>query len=449
MDMRFAHSVCCCVAVWLLGAAVAEAQSTYWPQFRGPGARGVTENTGLPDTWSATDNVVWKTDIPGRGWSSPIVWRDRVIVTTVVSSDTEEEPRKGLYLGGNRPAPPAGVHQWKVVCLDLTTGQILWERQVHEGQPATPRHLKNSYASETPVTDGKRVYCLFGNVGVFCLDFDGNEVWRYEIAPHAMRDGWGTAASPALHENRLYIVNDNQEDSYLVALDAESGAKVWQVPRDEKSNWSTPLVWQNELRTEIVTLGSGLVRSYDLDGQLLWWLKGMSGITIATPYADSGLLYFSSGFVADRLRPVYAVRPGASGDISLEDDQTANEWTVWCQKKAGPYNPSTLVYQGKLYVLYDNGTMACFDARDGSPVYDRQRIGSGGAFTASPWAYDGKIFCLNEEGETFVLKAGSQVELLRSNALDQDDMCLATPAIAGQRLLIRTAARVYCVGRAP
>jgi outer membrane protein assembly factor BamB len=427
--------------------ATASAQTTNWPQFRGPGSRGSSDNQGLPDRWSATDNVAWKTDIPGRGWSSPIVWGDRVFLTTVVNLGTAEEPKKGLYFGGDRPTPSDAIHQWKVFCLDLDSGRVLWERQVHEGKPATSIHLKNSYASETPVTDGQRVYCCFGNIGVFCFDFDGNEVWSHPLVPHRTRGGWGTAASPVIHEERLYMVNDNDEDSCLLALDAKTGAEVWRVPRDEKSNWSTPLVWRNDLRTEIVTPGSRQVRSYDLEGQLLWSLKGMTSIAIATPYEQGGLLYLSSGYVLDRSRPIYAIRPGATGDISLQDGQTSNEWVAWRQEKAAPYNPSTLVYQDNLYVLYDNGTVACFNSRDGSDIYARQRIPKGGAFTASPWAYDGKIFCLNEDGVTCVLKAGSQFELLHTNALSDDDMCMATPAIAGQRLLIRTASRVYCITR--
>jgi len=445
MLQRSACSGLAAAAVLVLFSTT-QAQSPNWPQFRGPDARGVSENSGLPDRWSATDNVVWKTDIPGRGWSSPIVWGDRVVLTAVINVDATELPKKGLYLGGNRSTPPEAVHQWKVFCLDLNTGHVVWERLVHEGRPAMPAHAKNSYASETPVTDGQRIYCCFGHVGVFCFDFDGQEVWRHPLAQHVMRDGWGTAASPALHEGRLYYVNDNEDDSYLLALDASTGAEVWRTAREEKSNWSTPLVWKNDLRTEIVTVGSGGVRSYDLDGKLLWSLQGMSTITIATPYAAEGLLYVSSGFVMDRLRPIYAIRPGAAGDISLGEDETSNEWIVWCQKLAAPYNPSTLVYQGNLYVLYDNGTLACFNAADGSPVFPRARLPQGGSFTTSPWAYDGKIFCLSEDGVTFVLKAGNQLEVLHRNALADDDMCLASPAITAQRLVIRAANRVYCVG---
>lgn len=426
--------------------AVAYAESgPNWPQFRGPGARGVAEGKGLPDRWSATENVAWKTDIPGRGWSSPIIWGNRVFLTTVVNLGVSEAPKKGLYFGGDRKIPSGAVHQWKVYCLDLNSGKVRWVKQVHEGKPLTPRHLKNSYASETPVTDGKRLYVLFGNVGIWCFDLEGKELWNKPIPPHKMSSGWGTGASPLLYKNRLYIVNDNEQQSYIAAYDTATGKQVWRVPRDEKSNWCTPYLWKNKLRTEIVTSGSGHVRSYNLSGKLLWSLHGMSGITIATPYSADGLLYISSGYILDKHRPIYAIRPGASGDISLAAGQTSNRWIAWSQPLAAPYNPSTLVYQGRLYVLYDFGLLSCFNAKTGAIIYDHQMLPNGRAFTSSPWAYDGKIFCLSEHGITYVIKAGDHFKILRTNPLKADDMGMATPAIAGDRLVIRTSARVYCI----
>ncbi len=416
-----------------------------WPQFRGPGSRGVAEDFQIPEHWSANDNIAWKKDIPGRGWSSPVVWNDHVFLTTVVNTGESEEARKGLYFGGNRPLPPDAVHQWKVICLNLKTGETRWERLVREGKPLSSVHIKSSFASETPVTDGERVYCCFGNVGIYCFDFAGNELWQCELAPLPTRLGWGTAASPVLHEGSIYYCYDNEEQSFLLALDAETGKEVWKTLRDEKSNWATPYVWQNELRTEIVTPGSGAVRSYNLEGKLLWSLKGMSSITIATPYAANGLLYLSSGYVGDQDRPIYAIKPGAAGDISLKDDATSNEFIAWMLPDAGPYNPTTLVSKNRLFVLYDRGLIACYRATTGEELYSRQRLPGGRAFTSSPWASDGKIFCLNEDGVTFVLRDSDQFELLRTNPLDVDDMGMATPAMAQDTLLIRTAARIYCI----
>ena len=417
-----------------------------WPQFRGSNATGVIDGTNnLPNSWSATENVEWKVDIPGRGWSSPVVWGNRVFLTTVVNLGESEEPKKGLYFGGDRPIPPESQHEWFVLCLDLESGETIWQKKLHEAAPKTPIHIKNSFASETPVTDGQHLYVLFGGVGIYCFDLDGKEIWARDLDPVKTRYGWGTAASPVLHGDRLYVINDNEDASYLLALDKQTGEQVWRVDRDEKSNWATPYIWQNDLRTEIVTPGTGKVRSYDLDGKELWSLSGMSSITIATPYQFNGLLYISSGYVGDQSRPLYAIRPGAMGDVSLQGDETSNDSIAWSQPTGGPYNPTTLAYDGIIYVLYDFGFLAAYSADDGSEIYSKKRIPRGRAFTSSPWAYDGKIFCLNEDGTTFVFKAGEEFDLLHTNELAEDDMGMATPAIVGDRLLIRTAARIYCI----
>lgn len=423
--------------------------ATNWPQFRGSDSRGVSDGKNLPDTWSATENVEWKTDIPGRAWASPIVWGNKVFLATAVSEAEMEAVKKGLYYGGERPTPDT-IFQWKVYALDLESGAILWDKTVHEGKPEQSIHLKNSYASETPVTDGEYVYVYFGNLGVWCLDFDGNEVWKKTFKPNKMRNGWGTAASPILHEDRLYIVNDNDEMSYLMALDKKTGDEVWKVDReDEGSNWATPYIWDTGDRVEIVTPGTNKVRSYDLDGNLLWWLEGMSSITIAVPYESGGLLYISSGYVGDRKsRPIYAIRPGANGDISLGEDETSNDSICWVQKMGAPYNPSTIVYDGNMYVLYDFGLLGAYNAADGSVVFESERIPKGKGFTSSPWAYDGKVFCMNEDGVTFVFEAGNDFKLLHTNEFEEDDLGMATPAIVGDRLLIRTGKRLYSIRNA-
>jgi len=212
-----------------------------WPQFRGPESSGIAaDDPRLPDRWSKTENIAWKTEIPGRGWSSPVVWGNSIFVTSVVSTDPEEPAKKGLYFGGNRPEPPTVEHRWVVYDVDFKTGKILWEREVHKGVPQSARHLKNSYASETPATDGERVYAYFGNIGVFCFDFKGKLLWSQRYGPVNTRYGWGTAASPVLHRGRLYIVSDNDDKSFLASLDAKTGREIWRVGREEKSNWSTP-----------------------------------------------------------------------------------------------------------------------------------------------------------------------------------------------------------------
>lgn len=415
-----------------------------WPQFRGPGSSGVSDGENLPVTWTGTDNVAWKTHIPGMGWSSPIVWGNRVFVTSVVDTGSSLEPKKGLYFGGEQEKPSDAEHEWKVFCLDLESGEIQWERTVHKGLPTFTRHRKNSYASATPVTDGERLYVYFGNLGLFCFSMDGEPLWKEMIGPYKTRLGWGAGASPIVYKDRLYLCNDNEAESFLAAFDAHSGEELWRVPRDEKSNWSTPFIWENELRTELITPGSNRIRSYDLNGELLWELGGASSITICTPSSQSGLLYVGSGYIADRNRPLFAIKPGASGDITLEDEQDSNDFVQWCQRRAAPYNTSPLVYGDYVYVCLDQGIMACYDARTGEVAYEKKRMPER-HFTASPWAYDGKVFCLGESGTTFVLKAGPEFEILHTNELGQETMALATPAIVGDRLLLRTERALYCL----
>jgi len=441
ISMRLALATTIGICAVALNMTAAE---EVWPQFRGPGSCGIGEGENLPVTWSSTRNVAWKTPIPGMGWSSPIVWGQRVFVTTVVDTGTSMEPKKGLYFGGEQKKPSEAVHLWKVLCLDLTTGKIMWDRTVHKGIPTFTRHRKNSYASATPVTDGQRVYAYFGNLGLFCFSMDGEPLWKKMIGPFKTRLGWGSGASPIVHEERLYLCNDNEADSFLMALNVHDGKELWRVPRDEKSNLATPFVWENKLRSEIVTSGSNRIRSYDMQGELLWELGGASGITICTPSSRFGLLYVASGYIADRKRPLFAVKPGATGDITLEDEQNSNDYVQWCQRRAAPYNTSPLIYGDDAYICLDQGIMACYDARTGEVVYEKKRLPAR-HFTASPWAYDNKVFCLDESGKTFVIKAGPEFEVLHANQLDEETMCLATPAMVGDRLLIRTDRALYCL----
>ena len=433
-------AVACCIP------ATASAD---WPCFRGPGARGIAaDDERLPSRWTDTKNVRWSAALEGRGWSSPIVSGDSVIVTSAIPPAPPEEAKKGLYFGGERPDVAAGEIRWVVTCLDAATGMTRWETVIARGPPPGPVHVKNSYASETPVTDGERIYAAFAGIGIVCLDMHGHRVWEHRWKPRTMRSGWGPAASPALHGNRLYVVNDNEDDSFMSALDARTGREIWRVARDEKSNWSTPFVWQSGGRTELVAPGTGKTRSYSLDGRLLWELAGGSAITIATPYAAHGLLYVSSGFVLDRTRPIWAIRPGASGDFTLPDGVDSSAAIAWCRRDAAPYNPTTLVYGDELYVLADRGLMACYDARTGKQHYRKERLPEGRAFTASPWAYNGLVFCVSEYGETFVVRAGPTFELLHTNLLGEDDMVMASPAIADGRVFLRTDCRLYCLEHA-
>ena len=420
------------------------AQQDQWPLFRGPDAGAVADDPRLPETWSETENVIWRADIPGLGWSSPVVWDDHIFLTTALSDGEERAPIPGLYDPGadSGAIRSSASHRWLVYDLDFETGTIRWVRELHTAAPSIERHIKNSYASETPVTDGERLYVYFGSIGlVAALDLDGEVVWTRELGVFRGPQRFGTAASPALHGGRLYVVNDNTTQSFLVALDAATGDELWRVERDERENWATPLIWENDLRTEIVTSGRRRIRSYDLDGRVLWELGGMTVNVVPTPFARDGLVYINSGYPGGRPRPVYAIRPGASGDISLNAGESGNDFIVWYQPMLGTYNTSALVYGDYYYTLLDRGFLLNHDARTGREIYGRTRIKPGTGFTASPWAYNGRVFLLGEDGDTFVVRAGPEFELLRTNSLNE--MALASPAVVRGSLILRTQSALY------
>src|SRR5262249_7761246 len=254
---------------------------------------------------------------------------------TCVSTGKEVEARKGLYmedLDANKYARETSDHLYKVLCIDLTNGNVVWERLAHRGVPAKPHHLKNTLASETPATDGERVYALFGNVGMFCYDMEGKLIWKYDIPPRNTQLGWGTSMSPILHRDRVYIVNDNEEDAWIAALDKRTGKEIWKTARDAHSNFSTPFVWENPLRTEVIVNGRLFAQSYDLNGKELWKVEGKSAVAIPRPFEQFGLLYVTSGHVAFGENRTYAIRPGAAGDISPVEGKPKSEFLAWSTK---------------------------------------------------------------------------------------------------------------------
>jgi outer membrane protein assembly factor BamB len=445
------------------------AGASEWPQFRGPAGAGVADDSTLPQEWSPTKNIAWTAEIPGRGWSSPIVWHERVFVTTAVSPGAFKAPSTGIY--GNDYAAElqkqglsddeilkrvvgrdieltseSGEIRYMVMALDKNTGKILWSEEAHRGQPFGGRHRKNTYASETPATDGERVYASFGgNVGVFCFTTDGKALWKHSWPPQKMYLDFGTATSPIVHDGRVYILHDNDGESFFAALDAKTGDEIWNVKRTDlasrlASGWSTPFVWQNEVRTEIVTIGRGFVISYDTDGKELWRLKGMTQAT-PSPVAADGLLYVGSGSQGEANRPLMAVRPGARGDISLAADQTHNEFVAWFQPRFSGYTPSPLVYRGRVYAVNDNGVLQVADSKTGIEIF-KARVGGGGqTFSSSPLASQGRLYFLSEDGDLFVLRAGDTYAEIAKNSFGE--MSLASPAADTDSLYVRTQTKLY------
>ena len=456
----------------LLLAVTANAQDPAWPQFRGPQSNPVGTHARLAERWSRTENIEWSQQIPGRGWSSPIVTGGKVYLTTVTTEGKSKPPQSGTEYSNEYAAelekqglplqeilkrlyerdiemPSEVTVHYLLYRMDLKTGKVEWQKEFYTGRPPGGRHRKNSFASETPVTDGKSIYVYVANLGVWAFDLKGNVIWKTPVEAKPIYLDLGTGSSPALAGNLLIVQNDNQQQQYIAAFDKQSGKQVWRTDRDlggnaeprQRSSWSTPYVWQHALRTEIVTLGPQTVVSYDLKGKELWRLGGTTITAVPTPFAYQGLLYINGG----RGRPLFAIRPGASGDISLKEDQTSNEYIAWSQPRGGTYLPSSVAYDGAIYTLTETGILNRYDAKTGKQTYKTRIDPAATAFTTSPWAYNGKLFCLSEEGQTFVVTTGEQFQLLHVN--DLDDMAQASPALVGDRLLIRTEHTLYSIRR--
>ncbi len=440
-----------------------------WPQFRGGSAAGVADSSTLPTQWSATSNIAWVTEVPGRGWSSPIVWNNQVFVTSAVNTGSFKAASTGIY--GNDYAADltkqglsdeevekrviardveltreAEEVSYQVFALDARTGKVQWKREAHRGKPFGGRHRKNTYASETPATDGERIYASFGgNVGLFCYSLGGKLVWKRTWTPQPIYLDFGTASSPVVHGGRVYQMHDNEAESFLVALDARTGKDVWTASRtgikaQMQSGWATPLIWENGARTEIVTIGKGLVISYGTDGKELWRLKGMTQAT-PSPISGEGLLFVGSGSQGETNRPLYAIRPGAAGDISSAEGQPRNEIISWFLPRFSAYTSSPLLYRGRIYSVNDNGILQVADAKTGKETY-KARVGTGSAtFSSSPLASAGRIYMLSEDGDTYVVEAGDEYKEVSRNSLGE--MSLATPAVDADSLYVRTLTKLY------
>ncbi len=437
--------------LWVVSFAscsLALAVSEDWPQFRGEAGAGVSHSEKIPLEWGPGNNVAWSVPIAGSGWSSPIVWKGRVYVTCAIGDKPEEKAPRGMRAESNGYGIPDITYDWRVVCLSLADGRVVWDKSLHVGKPTRGKHTKNSYATETPATDGDRLYVYFSQVGLIALDWDGNVLWKQNPGAFETYLEYGTSSSPITDGERVYLQCDNQQKSFVVAYDAKTGKEVWKADRDDMTSWSSPLLWKNSVRTELVTVAPKKARSYDpATGRLLWELGGMSDYTVPLPLADDEFCYVASGFLINpRNRPIFAVKKGAHGDLTLAANEDAGEFIAWRNKLGGPYVPTPVLYQGRLFVAHDRPLFDALDTKTGKPIYPRSRLPRGGNITASPLAYRGHVFCLTEEGLGYIIDAGDEFKVRAVNeALDEDGLFLATPAMAGDSLLIRGSKRLHCV----
>jgi outer membrane protein assembly factor BamB len=438
-------SVCLLTLTIARIAIVGAISDSNWPQWRGPDGRGVSTETNLPVEWSATKNIGWKTPIPGRGHSSPIIQGKRIFLTTAIEGDVVPgKTAVGHTRNGQvyrHPDAMAGdrKHTLKVLCLDRDSGRILWERTAYEGAVHDDRHRKGAYAACTPVTDGRFVYAFFEAEGLYCYDFEGKLVWKTSLGRIA-KMGLGHGVSPVLFEN-LLIVQCDQEDggaeanSFVAAVDKKTGKEIWRAPRIHRKTWATPLLVRTDKRVELITSGAETVVAYDpRNGKELWRSEGVAGHAIPSAVAGHGLVFVSAGYPTKR---AIALRPGGSGDIS----NTPN--VVWKYDKGTAYVTSPILYGEYLYLFSDKGIITCIEAKTGAIRYEGGRPPVPAAFTASPVAFDDKLLISSEDGDTFVIKAGPTHEVLRTNSLGEP--IYASPAIADGRIFIRSLNHLYCI----
>jgi outer membrane protein assembly factor BamB len=455
----------------LAGVSASSAPEQNWPAWRGPHANGIAPQANPPVKWSETENIRWKVKIPGRGSATPVIWENKVFIQTAIPAPVREESapneppavtaqageasgqqqgqdrrRRGGPGGGGSGRADLGnpeVQQFVMLCLDRQTGETIWRKTLREELPHERHHPDHGYSSFSPVTDGKHLYVSFGSRGIYCLDLEGNLKWEKDLGQMRTRIQFGEGSSPVLHGNALVIIWDHEDDSFIVALNTETGNELWRQPRQEPSAWTTPLIVQHKGKAQVVTPGATRVRSYDLEtGQLIWETAGLTGNVIPSPVAADDVVYVMSGFGGSAVK---AIRLGHSGNL------TGNDAIAWSHRSSGrsgiaPYVPSPLLYQGKLYFFSHNtGKLTCMDAATGEALGSAEPVQIDGLSSvyASPVAANGRIYLTSREGVTVVLKAGEKLEIIATNRLDE--AIDASPALVGNELFLRGKEYLYCI----
>ncbi len=442
---------------FLLGSASTPAIGENWPQFRGLNQDGIA-GSECPLEWevgqNSSENILWKVAIAGEGWSSPIIWGDSVFLTSAVplAAGSKDTSKPVEYSGGGgtrRDDLTQTTYRYEVICLDAESGETRWRSTACERRPPMPRHSSNTYATETPITDGERVYAYFGMTGVYCFDMQGSLLWEKDLGSFEMRAGWGTSSSPVLFDGKLFIQVDNEQRSFVTALDAKTGEEVWRADRDERSQYSTPVIWENSLRNELI-VGGLFYRSYDPNsGELLWQLDMEKGRSSATPLAVGDRLYVGTELRArggddDGGGFLYSVKPGGSGEIAPPDGSTSSEFVEWKIDHSSIQMASPAICDGRLYFLErQSGQIHCINAKTGELEY-RQRIRGARSFWASPLTSGDRVYCLDASGTTHVIAAGPEYQLLSMNEIDEQ--AWSSPTVANGKFYLRTIDHLYCIG---
>jgi outer membrane protein assembly factor BamB len=425
----------------VINSTVGAKTEASWPQWRGPSGQGVSAEKNLPATWTVSKNIKWKVAIPGRGHSSPIVWGNRIFLTTAIEGELVEGAKAAPHTLDNKPfVHPDSIganrkHQFKVIAVNRENGKVLWEQTAFEGTPYDDRHRKSSYAASTPATDGTTVFAFFGTEGLFAYDMSGKLKWKADLGKLGTV-GMGTGTSPLVYENLVIVQCDeeNGESSFIVGVDKKTGKEAWRTPRKVQVSWSTPLLVRTAKRAELITSGTEFVISYDpATGKELWRHKGVESNAIPSPVANNEMVFISAGYPA---KIAMAINLGGSGDLA--------DTVAWKYAKGTAYVPSPILYGDYLYLTSDRGVLTCLDAKTGEVKYEGGRVPVPASFTASPIAFDDKILMTSEDGDTFVIKAGPKHEVLGTNSVGEP--VYASPAVADGNIFIRGERNLYCIG---
>jgi outer membrane protein assembly factor BamB len=421
-----------------------------WPGFRGPSASGVADGQRLPDTWNGVsrENIRWKAPIPGLAHSSPIVWEDRVYLTSAISSRPDATFKPGLY-GEGTASEDRTEQRWVVIAIDRRNGRTLWERTAYTGVPKEKRHIKATYANSTPVTDGRYIVAFFGSQGLYAFDRNGKEVWRRDLGvlnagAYDLPDyEWGNASSPVIYKDMVIVQCDTQNESFVLAVNLKTGQNIWRTARQELPSWGTPtVIVPSRGEPELVTNASNFIRGYDpLTGVERWRLGGSSKITAPTPIFSRDTIVVASGRAPER--PIFAIRPGGSGDISPQPGADSSSHVVWRKTGRGSYMPTPIVYGDLLYVLSNAGLFDAYELQTGREVYRQRLPHQGSGFSASPVGADKRLYLSSEDGDIFVVRAGPTFELISKNPMGEPLM--ATPALAGGTMLVRGERHLFAI----
>jgi outer membrane protein assembly factor BamB len=438
-------------APFFLGLVIAfNASAANWPQFRGPQAGGVDASAAVPARWDVEkgENIRWRATIPGLAHSSPVIWGDRIYVTSAVRPG-KADLKVGLY-GDIASANDQEPHQWRLLALDRTTGNVVWDKLGHEAMPRVKRHTKASHCNSTPATDGNYIVALFGSEGLFCFDMDGQLLWKKDLGPldsgyyQVPSAQWGFASSPVIHEGKVVVLCDVQTNSFLAVFNLTNGNEQWRAPRKDVPTWGTPTVAKLGEQTQILVNGWHHTAAYDFDtGKEIWKLDGGGDIPVPTPVVANGLAYFTSGH--GRFRPMQAIRLAARGDITPSEIGATNAGIAWAHARQGTYMQTPIVVGNRVYGCLDNGVLTCFDANTGTIFYN-ERLGTGNeGFTASPVSDGRHLYFASEGGTVYVVPEDGKFSVIATNNLGET--CMASPAISDGTLFFRTRERLVAIGK--